>query len=83
MKVLLVIAALIACVTSAAANLSPYPSPPLAFPSTDAIYLGPTGTLLEADYFDAPSPRYGAARIFPCQPRLHADRSRAAALSCD
>jgi len=83
MKVLLLIATMIGCATSAVANPSPYPSPPLTFPSTDAIYLGPSGTLLEADYFGVPPARYGAARIFSCQPRLHADSSRAVAQSCD
>ena len=83
MKVLLVIATMIVCATSATANPSPYPAPPPTFTSTDAIYLGPSGILLEADYFGVPRPRYGAARIFPCQSRLHADNLRAALQSCD
>jgi hypothetical protein len=51
---------------------SPYqaarPAPAI---NDSAIYLGPAGTLLEADYFHAPQPRYGARRLFPCRPRLH------------
>jgi hypothetical protein len=57
---------------SALAMPSPYgtgrPAPAI---NDSAIYLGPAGALLEADYFHAPQPRYGARRLFPCRPRLH------------
>ena len=72
MRALLMLGGLIAFAGNALAIPSPYatgrPSPAV---TESAIYLGPAGALLEADYFHAPQPRYGARRLFPCRPRLH------------
>jgi len=75
---------ILAFATSAMATPSPYPGPPLLPGSDDtAIYLGPSGAMLEADYFNTPRPRYGAARIFPCQLHLRAERAQQIVQSCD
>ena len=90
MKLPLVIAILIAPIlialcAGAKAAPSPLAAPRAASIAADsAIYLGPTGAMLEADYFRAPQPRYGESRIFPC--RLHlriAVSTRRIVQSCD
>jgi hypothetical protein len=66
------IAGLIVFAGGAVATPSPYKTGRAAPAANDsAIYLGPAGALLEADYFRAPQPRYGARRLFPCRLRLH------------
>ena len=76
---------LLALCAGAKAAPSPLPAPQLASVVADsATYLGPNGAMLEADYFRAPQPRYGASRLFPC--RLHlriAESTRRVAQSCD
>ena len=72
MRSLLTISMLIAFTGGAFATPSPYATPRTPAASDSAIYLGPAGAMLEADYFHAPQPRYGARRVFPCQLRLHA-----------
>ena len=85
MKLPLAIALLIALCAGAKAAPSPLAAPRLPSVTADsAIYLGPTGAILEADYFRTPQPRYGASRVFPC--RLHlrfAESTRRIVQSCD
>jgi hypothetical protein len=70
--------------TGAMATPSPYPGPRLAPGNDDtAIYLGPSGAMLEADYFNMPRPRSGPTRIFPCQMHLRAERAQQIVQSCD
>jgi hypothetical protein len=79
------IALLVALCAGAQAAPSRLTAPRLSSIAADsAIYLGPSGAMLEADYFRAPRPRYGASRIFPC--RLHlriAESTRRIVQSCD
>ena len=81
----LAIALLIAICAGAKATPSPLPAPPPPPLAADsATYLGPSGALLEADYFRAPRPRYGASRIFPCRLRLHtAEDTHQIVQACD
>jgi len=75
---------LIALGAGAAAKPSPYAPPPLRpAHSEDALYLGPAGAMLEADYFRAPPPQFGARRVFPCQFHLHVERASRLVQSCD
>jgi hypothetical protein len=85
MRMLLTLAGLIVLSGSASALPSPYAiSRPSTAINDSAIYLGPAGALLEADYFHAPQPRYGAGRLFPCQLRLHTiEYTRRVGQSCD
>lgn len=85
MKLSLAIAILTALCAGAKAAPSPLAAPLLASIAADsAIYLGPTGVMLEADYFRAPQPRYGANRIFPCRMHLRiAEPTRRIAQFCD
>jgi hypothetical protein len=85
MRVLLLLAGLLVFAADAVAMPSPYktgrPSPAIR---DNTIYLGPAGALLEADYFNAPQPRQGVGRLFPCRPRLHiVDRRRGIEQSCE
>jgi hypothetical protein len=85
MKLSLAIALSIALCAGAKAAPSPLPAPRPASVATDsAIYLGPTGAMLEADYFRAPQPRDGISRIFPCRIHLRvAESTRRIVQSCD
>ena len=88
MKLPLAIALLIALCAGAKAAPSPLAAPRLASIAADsAIYLGPSGAMLEADYFRAPTPHngdYGASRIFPCRVHLRvAESNRRIVQSCD
>jgi hypothetical protein len=76
MRALRILAVLIAGLTVFAGDAAAMPSPYRAGRSApsindSAIYLGPAGALLEADYFRAAHPRYGARRLLPCGSRLH------------
>ncbi len=85
MKLPLAAALLIALCAGAKSAPSPLATPRLASVATDsALYLGPTGAMLEADYFRAPQPHYGASRLFPCQLHLRvAGSTRRIVQSCD
>ena len=68
LAIAVLVAPLLALCAGAKAAPSPLAAPPLASLAADsAIYLGPSGAMLEADYFHAPKPRYGVSRIFPCR----------------
>jgi hypothetical protein len=81
----LAIALLVAFCAGARAMPSPSPAPPIASLAADsAIYRGPSGAMLEADYFRAPKPRYGVSHIFPCHLHLRiAESTRRIVQSCD
>ena len=85
MKFPVAMALSIALCAGAKAAPSPLAAPRLAsVAANSAIYLGPAGAMLEAVYFRAPQPRYGASRLFPC--RLHlrtAESARRIVQSCD
>ena len=84
MRVPLAIATLIAICAGAKAAPSPLTPRPASIAADSAIYLGPTGAMLEADYFRAPRPRYGESRIFPCRAHLRiAVVTRRIVQSCD
>ena len=68
----------LALATGAVATPSPYPGPPLVPGSDDtAIYLGPSGVMLEADYFNYAAPASRGETNFP-QPAAPARRTCAA-----
>lgn len=85
MKLPVAVALLIVLCAGAKAAPSPLPVPrPASMTADSALYLGPTGVLLEADYFRPPLPRHGVSRIFPC--RLHlriAQSTRRIVQACD
>ena len=85
MRLPLTIAVFVLLGASAQASPSPFPAPQAASAAGDsAIYADLAGATLEADYFRAPQPRYGASRIFPCRPHLQAnDDTHQIAQSCD
>lgn len=77
--------ALLACLGAAeAAPSPPQQEAPERHIDNGALYLGPAGALLEQDYFNAPSPRSGITRIFPCRFHLRtAVGTTRLAQSCD
>jgi hypothetical protein len=71
MKALPALAIFFALATAAAATPSPFePKLPVQITDDSALYLGPSGATLEADYFGIPRPTIGAMRVFPCRLRL-------------
>ena len=85
MKCLLALTGLLVFASAAMAVPSPYSAPRLSQPADEsALYLGPVGALVEADYFRVPEPTYGTTRIFPCRLRLHiAERDHHVVQSCE
>ncbi len=77
---LLLAPALLALGVTAQAKPAPVEPQTVAMLFDDStIYSGPSGAMLESNYFNAPQPPYAAGRVFPCRLQLRVfDKTRLA-----
>jgi hypothetical protein len=89
MKVLIALAVFLAPVLfalGATAQAKPAPLEQQSISASleaSAIYSGPSGAMLEQDYFRAPQPLLTAGRIFPCRLQLRVFEKTRLAQSCN
>jgi hypothetical protein len=77
MKTLIAFAGLLALGATAHANFAPAKLQPVAISVNEwAIETGPSGAMLESDYFRAPQQPLTAGRIFPCRLQVYTSRRR-------
>lgn len=83
MKALIALAVLLALGATVQAKLAPPERQLVAISADDlTIYTGPSGAMVESNYFRAPPAPLGSSRIFPCRLQLRVFEKTRLAQSC-
>jgi hypothetical protein len=83
-KVVLGVALLLTLSVAAHANYAPVETPrPTAPPDDSAMFVGPAGAMLEANYFRAPPPQQRSSHSNVCRVQLRLFDKTQLAQSCD
>jgi hypothetical protein len=84
MKALIAVAVLLALGATAQAKVAPLERQMVAISADDStINSGPSGAMLESNYFRAPQTPAAAGRIFPCRLQLRVFEKTRLAQSCN